>query len=262
MSARTVRLEVDGRIGRIVLDRPQKLNAMNAEMFTDLRAVLDEAMAQDELRVLILEGAGRAFSVGMDVEGYAPPAEMGVVADRERLQANLELFLRVWDFPKPIVASVHGYCCGAATMLALSCDITLVSEDCKIRFPSMPLGGGFVSSFWAFFVGPRKAKEMDFIAGSEITGAEAKDWGWANHAVPAAELQARAQRMAALIAKTPSDLLRIKKLAINRVSEWQGFRQAMLAGAEWDTLSHFTEGAVEMRQKISELGLKDAIKSL
>ena len=262
MSDKTVLLQVDGAVGTLLLNRPEKLNAFSPAMLADLSAALDEALQNKEVRVLILKGAGRAFSVGMDIQGGSTPQDLGVSADRERLQACVEVFLRVWDFPKPIVAQVHGYCCAAATMLALACDITLVSEDCKIRFPSIPIGGGFVSSFWAFFVGPKKAKEMDYIAGSEILGAEAHAWGWANHALPEAELEARAQRMATLISKTPSDLLRMKKLAINRVAEWQGFRQAMLAGAEWDTLSHFTEGAAEMRNRITTLGLREAIKTL
>jgi enoyl-CoA hydratase len=147
-------------------------------------------------------------------------------------------------------------------MLALACDITLVSSDCKIRFPSIPIGGGFVSSFWAFFVGPKRAKEMDFVAGSEISGADAEAWGWANRAFPPAELEARATQMAKAISKTPPDLLRLKKMAINRVVEWQGFRQAMIGGAEWDTLSHFSDGAREMRQRVVDLGMKEAIKSL
>jgi len=262
MSNDSVVLSVDGMIGTILLNRPEKLNAFNLQMLSDLRSVMDKAQADPNIRVLIIKGAGRAFSVGMDIEGGSTPAELGVAADRERLQACVEVFLRVWDFPKPVIAQVHGFCCAAATMLALSCDITLVSEDCRIRFPSIPIGGGFVSSFWAFFVGPKKAKEMDFIAGSEVSGAEAQSWGWANHALPVADLEPRAKRMAELISKTPSDLLRMKKLAINRVSEWQGFRQAMLAGAEWDTLSHFTQGATEMRERIVTLGLKGAIRTM
>ena len=103
---------------------------------------------------------------------------------------------------------------------------------------------------------------MDFVAGSEISGEEAVDWGWANRAFPAAELEMRAKRMASAISKTPGDLLRLKKMAINRVVERQGFREAMIGGAEWDTLCHFSEGAREMRQRVVDLGMKEAIKTL
>lgn len=254
--------EADGAIATLILNRPDKMNAFNLELFDALRQALDRAERDPAIRVVILKGAGRAFSVGMDLEGGKSPAELGVTADRSRLQSHIEDFLRVWDFPKPVIGQVHGYCVAAATMLALACDITLISTDCKIRFPSIPIGGGFVSSFWTFFVGPKRAKEMDFIAGSQISGSDAEAWGFANRAFAPAELEARTRQMAAAIAKTPPDLLRLKKMAINRVVEWQGFRQAMIGGAEWDTLCHFSDGAREMRQRVVDLGMKEAIRSL
>jgi enoyl-CoA hydratase len=254
--------EADGPIATLILNRPDKMNAFNGELFAALRQALDRAEHDPAIRVVIIKGAGRAFSVGMDLEGGPSPAQLGVTADRSRLQHHIEDFLHVWDFPKPVIGQVHGFCIAAGTMLALACDITLVSTDCRIRFPSIPIGGGFVSSFWTFFVGPKRAKEMDFIAGNEISGADAEVWGFANRAIPPAELAAKATHMAKAISKTPPDLLRLKKMAINRVVEWQGFRQAMIGGAEWDTLCHFSEGASEMRQRVVELGMKEAIKSL
>lgn len=255
--------QTQGPVAEIAFNRPDKMNAFNAQLLEEFDQALTLAERDTAVRVIIVKGLGRAFSVGMDISPKShAPEEEGQTADRERLQASIERWLRVWDLPKPVIAQVHGYCCAAATTLALCCDITLVSEDCKIRFPSIPLGGGLVSSFWAFFVGSKKAKEMDFIAGSEMSGAEAHQWGWANHAIPSAELEDRARKMALLIARTPPDLLRLKKLAINRVAEWQGFRNGMLGGAEWDALSHFSDGAKEMRKRISDFGLSEAIKSL
>jgi len=253
--------EADGPILTLVLNRPDRLNAFNNELLSELQSALDRAEKDDAVRVVIIKGAGRAFSVGMDLSGYSPE-QIGMYHDRERLQKILTDFLRIWDFPKPVIAQVHGFCVAAGTMLALACDITMVSAECRIRFPSITIGGGFNSAFWTYFVGPKKAKEMDFIAGSEMTGTEAVQWGWGNHAVAADELEPRTRRMALQISRTPADLLRLKKLAINRVGEWQGFRQAILAGAEWDTLCHFTDGASALRKRIVDLGLKEAIKSL
>ena len=95
-----------------------------------------------------------------------------------------------------------------------------------------------------------------------MSGEEAVQWGWGNHAVAEADLEPRAMRMARQMSRTPADLLRLKKLAINRVGPWRDFRQSMLAGAEWDTLCHFTPGASELRRRVSEMGLKEAIRSL
>jgi enoyl-CoA hydratase len=254
--------ETEGPIATLILNRPDKMNAFNVEQFAALSQALDKAESDPAIRVVILKGAGRAFSVGMDLDGGPSPVQLGPTEDRNRLQTHIEDILRIWDFPKPVIGQVHGYCIAAGTMVALACDITLVSTDCKIRFPSIPIGGGFVSSFWTFFVGPKRAKEMDFIAGNQITGVEAEAWGFANRAFPPAELAARATQMATAISKTPPDLLRLKKMAINRVVERQGFREAMIGGAEWDTLCHFSEGAREMRQRVVDLGMKEAIKTL
>jgi enoyl-CoA hydratase len=95
-----------------------------------------------------------------------------------------------------------------------------------------------------------------------MSGAEAHGWGWANRAVPADELEAVTRQMARAIARTPADLLRIKKLAINRVMDVQGFRTVAMFGAEWDAIAHYSKGAVEMAGRIRDLGLKGAIASL
>jgi enoyl-CoA hydratase len=263
MSEEPVLYETSGPVATIILNRPDKLNAMNPALREGLQRALDRAEEDTAIRVVVLKGAGRAFCAGMDLDpAGSTPEQMGVAVDRERLQKAIQGFMRFWEFPKPTIAQVHGFCIAGGTMLAMACDVTLVTPDCRIRFPSIPIGGGFVSSFWTLFVGPKKAKELDFIAGSEITGAEATQWGFANHAIPAEEIEARAQHMARLMARTPPDLLRLKKLAINSICERQGYREAMMSGAEWDALCHFSDGALEMRRRIVEKGLKGAIASL
>jgi enoyl-CoA hydratase/carnithine racemase len=260
VDAPSILYETSGTVLTLILNRPDRLNAFNSQMLEALQAALDRAEQDDGVRVVIIKGAGRAFSSGMDLQGGYNPTTLGVTGDRQRLEKVIRDFLRIWEFPKPVIGQVHGICAAAATMLALCCDITLVSNECRIRFPSIPVGGGFVSSFWAYFVGPKKAKEMDFVAGSELTGTEASQIGWANRSIPSEELEAHALQLARLIARTPGDLLRLKKLAINRVTEAQGFSQAMLGGAEWDTLCHFSHGASEIRELIADKGLKGAIE--
>jgi enoyl-CoA hydratase len=115
---------------------------------------------------------------------------------------------------------------------------------------------------WTWLVGPKKAREMSYIAGSEMTGTEAHLWGWANRAVPEAELEETTMAMARAISRTPADLLRLKKLAINRIMDIQGFRTAAMFGAEWDSIAHFGAGATAMTEKIKEVGVKGAISWL
>lgn len=255
--------ESQGPIAIITLNRPEKLNAFGARMLSDFAKALDRAERDATARVVIVKGAGRAFSAGYDVSpGEYSPHHVNIAEDREWLHGAIEKWLRVWEFPKPVIAQVHGFCIAGATMLALCCDITIVSNECRIRWPSLPLGGGLISTMWTWLSGPKKAKEMSFIAGSEMTGAEAHFWGFANRAVPEAELEAVTLRMARQIARTPPDLLRLKKLAINRIMDIQGFRTAAMFGAEWDSIAHFSTGAMNVAEKIQELGLKGAIKWL
>jgi enoyl-CoA hydratase len=263
MTLQTVRYHADGPIGTITLNRPDKMNAFSAQMLADFGSALTLAERDESVRVVIVRGAGRAFSVGYDISpGEFSPHDHNISEDREWLQAAIGQWLRVWESPKPVIAQVHGYCVAGATMLAICCDITLVADDASIRWPALPIGGGLIGAMWTWLVGPKKAKEMSFIAGSEMSGAEAHFWGWANRAVPAAELEAETVRMARQIARTPPDLLRIKKLAINRIMDIQGFRTAAMFGAEWDSIAHYTNGAAEMAGKIHELGLKGAIQWL
>ncbi len=263
MSDDSVLYTADGPVATITMNRPEKLNALNGAMLDGLNRALDQAEADATVRVVVLCGAGRAFCAGMDLDPAAGvPEDLGVAADRDELRRAIATFVRFWDCPKPTIAQVHGFCIAGGTMMAMACDITFVTADCRIRFPSIPVGGGFVSTFWTLFVGPKKAKELDFVAGSEVTGAEAASWGFANHAVTAEELEPRATGLARRIARTPPDLLKLKKAAINAVSERQGFREAMMGGADWDVLCHFSHGALEMRRRIGEMGLKGAIASL
>lgn len=261
MTQSTVTYAAEDRIGTITLNRPEKMNAFSGQMLEDFAAALDLAQRDDSVRVVIVRGAGRAFSVGYDISpGEFSPHDHTITEDREWLERAIALWLRVWDFPKPVIAQVHGYCVAGATMLAICCDITLVAEDASIRWPALPIGGGLIGPMWAWSVGPKKAKEMSYIAGSEMSGAEAFSLGWANRCVPAAELEEQTRLMARLIARTPSDLLRLKKQAINRVMDTQGFRTISTFSAEWDSIAHYSKGAADMTAKIRELSLKGAIK--
>lgn len=253
-----------GRIGRIQFNRPKKLNAMNNQLLDEFVVALAELGADPDISVVLLHGDERAFSVGFDVapdDGYASDMGEGLepYQDWLALRRSIERWLAIWDLPKPVVAAIEGYCMGTATILAVCTDITVVSEDAVIGWPSIPLGGGLLSPASAWLIGPKKAKELSFIAGSRLSGTEAAALGWANHAVPAGTALARAEELATDIAKMPPDLLRIKKLALNRHMEQRGFREALLQGAEWDALAHTAEGTHVMTAKIAELGLKGAI---
>lgn len=253
----------DGRVGWITFHRPEKLNALNPQAFEAFSACLAGLTDDDEVRCIVIRGEGRAFSVGFDVDAESEELKgadrRSALADWELLRDNLERWLDVWRCPKPVIAAIHGYCMGLATQLAVCCDLTVVARDAVIGWPSLPLGGGLLSPVTCWLVGPKKAKELSFIAGSRMSGEEAAALGWANYATDAGEVIPLARSLAERISRTPPDLLRVKKRAINRLMDTIGFSESIRAGAEFDAIAHDSPGMVEITEKVRELGLKGAI---
>ena len=138
-------------------------------------------------------------------------------------------------------------------------DLTIVADDATIGEPALPLGGGYIAPLWAPLVGPKRAKELALLPGNSIDGRTAVEWGWANHAVPADQVVSTVEDMAARMARIPSDVLRIKKLSVNRTMDAMGVRTAAAAVPEMDALLHLSPSVLQLREWIGEVGLKAAI---
>src|SRR3984957_16640932 len=222
---RPIRVEHEENLSWIVLNLPDHANALSNELLDEFSAAL-EALKTTGAPVLAIRGEGRGFSAGYDLGQVGAPKAPDPVADRNRLQRNVDRWLAIWDHPKPVIAAVHGYCIAGATQLCVFADITIVADDARIGEPTIPLGGGYIAPLWAPLVGPKRAKELAFVPGNFIDAETAVSWGWANHAVPAERLVPAGEELAERIAKTPPDVLRIKKLSINRAMEAMGIRDA------------------------------------
>jgi enoyl-CoA hydratase len=255
---RTIRIEHNGPLTWVVLDRPRKANALSNELLDEFSAALGE-LRDSGGAVIAIRGEGRGFSAGYDLDQVGKAGDAEPVADRERLQRNLDRYLAIWDHPKPVIAAVHGYCIAGATQMCVFADITVVADDAKIGEPALPIGGGYIAPLWAPLVGPKRAKELAFVPGNSIDGRTAVEWGWANHSVPSDQLIPAVESLAARIAKTPPDVLRIKKLSINRAMESMGVRHATASVAEMDALLHTSPAVVELRKWIGEVGMKEAM---
>ncbi len=256
---RYIRLEHREALSWIVLNRPDKANALSNDLLDEFSDALRQ-LAHSGGPVLAIRGEGRGFSSGYDLDQVGKiSGSVDPVADRERLRRNVERYLAMWDHPKPIIAAVHGYCMAGATQLCVFADITVVSDDARIGEPTLPIGGGYIAPLWVPLVGPKRAKELAFVPGNSIDGPTAVEWGWANHCVPASQLIPAVEDLAARIARIPPEVLRIKKLSINRAAEAMGFRSAAAAVAEMDALLHATPAVIELKQWIGKVGLKEAI---
>jgi enoyl-CoA hydratase len=257
--ADTILYEVDGRIATVTLNRPERLNAITPTLQRELLEALRQAEADDNVHVAVVAGAGRSFCVGMDLRGENAPRG-GATGDRNFLEDLARGWLAIWDLRLPVIAKVHGHCIAAGTQLAAICDVTFIAEDCRVGTPNLPLGAGFVGVYWAWLVGPKKAKEMFFPVGASISGREATEMGLFNRAVPATELDATVAAYAAEVAKVPKDILVLQKRAINATQEVQGFREALLRGVEIDALAHVAPSVRQMNRTIAERGLNATIE--
>lgn len=263
MSYQTVLYEKKGRIATVTLNQPESLNALSTQLLTDMVAALREAESDDEVRVIILKAAGRAFCAGGNVSPSLPGRSRflgDVAADRNRISRGVQSWLELWNIRKPIIAQVHGYCITGGTVIAILCDLTIVAEDAKICPEPVagPLGAGLTAAAWAWRVGPKKAAELCYRIGHVISGKEAVEIGFANKAAPAERLDAEVRALAEEIARTPLDVLTLEKVAITRMQETLGLRAAFLLGAELDAIAHATHPVREFTNRISEVGLRQA----
>ncbi len=258
--------EKKGHIVKVTMNRPQKLNALNRDLLYDLRKALREVEDDDEVRVVVLKGAGRAFCAGHDYsrqEWESGGRELGDLTETHRVDMTMRvrLYLSVWELPKPVIAQVHGACFAAGSMLAGLCDLVVVAEDAQIgpsQVPS-PIGQGIYSPVWLSLIGVRKAKEFMFLGGL-MDGAEAAQIGWATRAVPADELEAAVDRMAAQIARIPLEMLMIKKRNVNMAMDILGFRQTVLLSGELSIAGHSTDTRKEWGRRMAEKGFKQVIE--
>lgn len=256
----TIRIEHEAPISWIVLNRPDKANALSNELLEEFSSALEWLRSNGET-VIAIRGEGKGFSAGYDLGQVAPDAPVDPVADRARMRRNLDRYIAMWDHPKPIIAAVHGYCIAGATQLVTMTDITIVTEDAKLGLVTIPVGAGYVSPTWATLVGPKRAKELTFVPGNSIDGRTAVEWGWANHAVPAERLLDDVRSLAERIALTPPDLLALKKASITTSMDAMGARQALSTPQEYDALAHVTESVRGVKSRIAEEGLKAVIES-
>jgi enoyl-CoA hydratase len=231
----------------LTLNRPDKLNAINRPMIEALDRALDAAEADDAVRVIVVVGAGRAFSAGFDLDmevghGLPDPADV-----RRSLENDFRITMRFWDCPKVTIAATHGYCLGSAMDLAVACDLTLASDDCRFGMPEVKFGSGIVTMLLPWLAGPKQARYLLLSGDDRVSAQEAREMGLVNRVVPAAELFEEALKLGRRIAANDALAVRLTKQAINRSLDLAGLREALAQALETDVTIETSE-AVESRE--------------
>ena len=237
-----IRYERRDSLAVLSLNRPDKLNAINAAMIDGLHRALDAAEADDAVRAVVLVGSGRAFSSGFDLDMETGEASRpDPLAVRRALENDFRIIMRFWDFPKVTIAAVHRYCLGSAMELALACDLTIAAEDCVFGAPEVRFGSGIVALILPWIVGPKQAKELLLGGDDAIPAQRALALGLVNRVVPAERCFEVALEIASDIAANDALAVALTKQAINRSAEIMGMREALLQALELDVLNEASE---------------------
>jgi 2-(1,2-epoxy-1,2-dihydrophenyl)acetyl-CoA isomerase len=206
--------EANGPVAVVRLNRPERLNAVVPDLVDALLVAFDRAHAED-VRAVVLCGAGRAFCAGHDLK--EPPAAEDDSQARARLQRIQDVTRSIRDFRGPVIAAVHGYALGAGAEFALGCDLVVAAEDARFGFPEVSVGlsvTGGISALLPRAVGLVRAKEL-LLHGDYLTGAQARDLGLVNRLVPPGEHETSAAAWAGELATRPPRALALAKMLLD-----------------------------------------------
>ena len=233
-----LKLEQSGNVLKIVVNRPEVLNAQSRIMRQELDDAFLNAASDDSVRVVIISGAGAHFSAGHDLgspqelaDRERRPYADGIPGEYERSwQQNIANTLRWRDFPKPTIAQVQGVCIMGGIILASSCDLIVASDDARFSDRTVRWGGPHVQYLsLPYEIGVRKAKEYLFT-GDWMTASEAEQMGLVNKVVPADQLEKETMKLAQRIALQDSFALRLSKASLNQVQDQMGYRNSIMSG--------------------------------
>jgi methylglutaconyl-CoA hydratase len=231
-SYNTIKIESDGALALITLNRPDKRNAISATMIAELLSALNE-MESGTQRVAIITGAGKAFCAGMDLDSLKSLASESPGQNLADARRTAGLFRRLWSFPKPLIAAVNGAALAGGCGIATLCDFTLAVPEAKFGYTEVRIGfiPALVSMFLERQVGEKLARDL-LLTGRMVDAAEATAIGLVTRVVPSDQLLVSARELAAtLIANSPGSLLATKRLFV-RASETEIDRRIELAVAE------------------------------
>jgi enoyl-CoA hydratase len=283
----TMTYEVDGRIARITLDRPERGNGITLEMPRELAACVERANLDPEVHVIALAGNGTGFCGGYDLvasaermsaEGFGavapagspldpavqahnhdPDAVWDPVTDFQMMSRNVRGFMSLFHSEKPVVCKVHGYCVAGGTDMALCSDLLVVADDAKIGYPPARVWGVPTTALWAYKLGPTRAKRL-LLTGDSINGREAVAWGLATDWAPAAELDDAFESLLERVGRIPINQLVMHKALVNQALYAQGLHATQVLGTFFDGIARHTPEGFDFVRRAAEAGFKQAVR--
>ena len=241
MSYETLRIEREGHVARLIINRPATMNSLTGEFIDEFPRAFEELGADEETRVIIFKGAGKAFSVGFDhsvnMEALGFEDALTEVMHSRRWLSGL---FKIWDCPKVVIAQLHGWAVGWGGLPLLFCDLRYAAEDFKV-FYAAGVTGTHLPEIWSWFIGPTAAAEFGFRPTRRFPATELEARGLLNGVFKNDELEQRVEEIAAEIAVTHPSFLHAQKLGLHRRFELQGFREQIFQTKDFDALLHWSK---------------------
>jgi enoyl-CoA hydratase/carnithine racemase len=257
----SVLYEVDGKVGIVSLNRPDKLNALSMELRLELERVLRGADDDAATSVIVLRAEGRSFCVGFDIGGSdraKTPWRHDALKYRERLEVSLRALMTPWNLRKPVIASVQGHALGGGCELAMFCDLTIAADDAQFGEPEILFSQAGPGIVMPWIIGHKRARELLYF-GQLIDAQTALELNMINRVVPLAQLRGATLQYAERLALISPEALNATKLAINRGIEAAGFRNALQSGL--DVVAPLYAATTEVGRQFDAIRAKDGLKA-
>ena len=260
--------ERDGRIGRVTLNRPEAMNAIDDELPGLLEAAIKAAEADPDVHVIVLSGNGPAFCAGYDLKYYAEgngnsqatqDMPWDPMKDYAFMWANTQKFMSIFRCLKPVIAKVHGYAVAGGSDIALCADMIVMGEEARIGYMPTRVWGCPTTAMWVYRLGPEKAKRMLFT-GDKVTGREAAAMGLVLESVPEAELDARVEALAARMATVPVNQLVMQKMVVNQAVEALGLNETQRLATILDGITRHSPEGLNFKARAEAVGWKRAVE--
>ena len=265
--------ERQGRVATITLNRPDRLNAIASGMPREIARAVEQAGDDDDVHVIVLTGAGRAFCAGYDLKDFAeqPTRNQGAgtaagdprpwdpMVDFNMMHANTRDFMSLWRCHKPTIAKVRGFAVAGGSDIALCCDMVVMAEDAKIGYPPARVWGCPTTAMWVYRLGPARAKRMLFT-GDLVSGTEAAEMGLILEAVPEADLDARVDELANRMTGVPRNQLMMQKLLVNQAYENMGLNTTQMFATLFDGITRHSPEGVWFKERAETVGFQQAVK--
>lgn len=267
----TLHYGVEDGIATITLNRPDRLNTIVPPMTDEVEAAVALAVRDQEVKVIVLRGAGRTFCAGFNFGGGFHQWDEGLTTEGEwdagkdfimtlsPVTGWVPKFMSLWHSPKPVISMVHGWAVGGGSEMALCADIVMMSEDARIGTPYSRMWGTHHAGMWVYRLGLAKAKEYA-LTGRPLSGVEAAEVGLVNRAVPFEDLERETYKLARQLCSIPYSQLAAMKLVVNQAYENMGLRSTQMLGSVLDGNLRNTPEAAEFIRVAEEQGVAAAVK--